>query len=294
MTVPPRVSPSSPGAAPGAGVLSLVEAAYSVDLPHVAWALGVLRALEQAAACDLGGFICFWDWPEGGHPDIQVHSAVADGVGEHNAPRIFTALAGAPRAWLGGIIESASSLGLCALTSEVDPGGQLSYRNELRDEGVHEGLARAMEQANEARVVYAVNTFDIVSRPFRALPPFAWWPGAVMGSFRRGAVDVDRRHLGADPEALGDPQTRSPRAGACSCGSDGSRGRWRSGLSGALGRGSPLQGSVSPLPRMVPPPLSQPHGWGPPFSCAIHRACRTRMLVVRPIWTTHSAAATAR
>lgn len=84
--------------------------------------------------------MCFWDWPEGGHPDIQLHSAVAEGVGEHNAPRIFTALAGAPRGWLGGIIESASSLGLCALTSEVDPGGQLSYRDELRDEGVHEGL----------------------------------------------------------------------------------------------------------------------------------------------------------
>jgi DNA-binding CsgD family transcriptional regulator len=121
-------------------VLSLVESAYSVDLPHRSWAMGLLRSMQDIVACDLGGFMCFWECPEGGQPAMGLDSAVATGVLEAKTPVIYAGLANAPPNWLRRILESVPALGLCALTSEVDPSGKLSYRSGLEAFGIADGV----------------------------------------------------------------------------------------------------------------------------------------------------------
>ena len=150
-----RTRLASPGAA---GAVSLVESAYSVDLPYRSWALGLLRSMQGAIASDLGGFLCLWERSGHGAPTLTFDSLVATGVAEQNAPLILGELTKAPGHWLNSVLDSVPALGLCALTSELDPRGSLSYRSNLRADGIADGVNLIAQDLHERGLLVSLAT----------------------------------------------------------------------------------------------------------------------------------------
>jgi DNA-binding CsgD family transcriptional regulator len=120
-----------------------------MDTTYESWAKSLLRSVEDVIACDLGGFMCFWDSSEGIPDAFRIHSPVMVGVGEKNATQVFEGLKRAPPDWMRAVLASVPKLGQCILTSEVDPSGKLAYRSRLREDGVADGVNLIARDLND-------------------------------------------------------------------------------------------------------------------------------------------------
>lgn len=121
-------------------LLSVVEAAYSVDLPAQQWTTGVLDAADRVFGNKLGGFACSFRATPNDTITIDRSSAAIVWQDPALISRIFDGLTQAPPGWLSGYLKDVRSAGRCLLTSEVDPQRKLSYRSELARTGVHDGI----------------------------------------------------------------------------------------------------------------------------------------------------------
>jgi DNA-binding CsgD family transcriptional regulator len=120
----------------------MVESAYRMNLPYRQWASALLeRMMAVLLPVEIGGFACRWTWPRnGGTNMIDVDSAVAIGAGCTNSPRIFEGLNGAVSPWMHRTLGRLQSLGTCIMTSEFDPDRRLTYRAQLREQGIADGV----------------------------------------------------------------------------------------------------------------------------------------------------------
>src|SRR5262249_13637226 len=130
----------------GRGVTSLIESVYSIDLPYRPWALGVLQSMQKILACDLGGFACFW---QASYDGLIIDSPVTLGLAAKHSPQIFAGLGNDPSHWLNRILDSLPAAGVCALTSETDPDGNLTYRSALKADGVEDGVNLIARHLNQ-------------------------------------------------------------------------------------------------------------------------------------------------
>jgi DNA-binding CsgD family transcriptional regulator len=121
-------------------LLSIVEAAYRVDVPRQEWTTGLLDAVDRTLGVGLGGFAC----PFRAQPDDSVAFDRSSAAIVWQAPevvnRIFDGLTHAAPQWLSSYLREVTSAGKCLLTSEVDPQRAFSYRTELSSAGVHDGI----------------------------------------------------------------------------------------------------------------------------------------------------------
>jgi DNA-binding CsgD family transcriptional regulator len=129
--------------------MKFVESAYAVELSYASWARGLLESTQDLIACDLGGFMCFWEAQARGPVTMGRDSIVVTGVGEKHAPRILDELNRASPQWLTPILGSIPALGQCVLTSEVDPEEKLSYRTDNRADGIHDGVNLIARDIND-------------------------------------------------------------------------------------------------------------------------------------------------
>src|SRR4051812_20557973 len=81
-------------------VLSVVEAAYSIDTPLRDWTFGMLQAADRTIGAGLGGFACTFRATPEKTLGIDTASAAALGVPDEVLSAIFAGLTQAPPGWL--------------------------------------------------------------------------------------------------------------------------------------------------------------------------------------------------
>jgi len=121
-------------------LLSIVEAAYSMDGPLRAWTARLLKAADRSLGQGLGGFACIFDANPDGTIAIDRGTAAVVRQPLEVAQAIFDGLTGAPPGWLSAHLKGHGGLARCLMTSEVDPRRKLSYRDRLAESGVHDGV----------------------------------------------------------------------------------------------------------------------------------------------------------
>jgi DNA-binding CsgD family transcriptional regulator len=121
-------------------LLSIVEAAYSVDCPASSWTDRLLGAADGAIGAGLPGFASMFE----AHPDgtITIDRDSAAGLRQPLAAfqPIFDGLTSAPPGWLSSYLLYGGGVARCLMTSEVDPSRTLTYRDDLARQGVHDGV----------------------------------------------------------------------------------------------------------------------------------------------------------
>jgi DNA-binding CsgD family transcriptional regulator len=134
------VNGASGSPTPDLDVLSIVEAAYSIDGSLPAWTAGLLHAADRALGGRLGAFACGFRSQADGRIVIDRASAAVVRQAPEVLGAIFDGLTGAPPGWLSSYLTEGRSAARCLMTSEVDPSAQLSYRARLARDGVHDGI----------------------------------------------------------------------------------------------------------------------------------------------------------
>jgi DNA-binding CsgD family transcriptional regulator len=121
-------------------MLSIVEAAYRVDVPAQNWGARLLQATEGAIGGGIGGFACSFAWDDQACLRFDKESAVVLGVPGDMLTAILDGLAKSPPHWLHQHLTQPRGSALCVLTSEVDPEVELAYRPTLAARGISDGV----------------------------------------------------------------------------------------------------------------------------------------------------------
>lgn len=122
-------------------VLSIVEAAYSVEEPQKQWAQRLLEVVDRSVGRGLAGFACTFDASSAdGTVAIDRGSAAILNQPVGLVHAIFDGLTQAAPGWLSTYFAGDGGVPRCLLTSEVDPRRKLSYRDRLARSGVHDGI----------------------------------------------------------------------------------------------------------------------------------------------------------
>jgi DNA-binding CsgD family transcriptional regulator len=122
-------------------VLSIVEAAYSLDDPQKQWAQRLLEVADRSVGRGLAGFACAFDASRtDGIVTIDRESAAIINQPVELVHAIFDGLTLAAPGWLSRYFSGERGVPRCLLTSEVDPRKKLNYRDRLARTGIHDGI----------------------------------------------------------------------------------------------------------------------------------------------------------
>jgi DNA-binding CsgD family transcriptional regulator len=121
-------------------LLSIVEAAYAMDVPLHDWTRGLLEATDRSMGLGLAGFACSFNANLDGTFAIDRGTVAAVRQPLEMLDMILDGLMRAPPGWLSSYLKGDGAVARCLMTSEVDPQGVLKYRASLARSGVHDGV----------------------------------------------------------------------------------------------------------------------------------------------------------
>jgi len=122
-------------------VLSIVEAAYSLEGSQQQWTQRLLEVAERSVGQGLAGFACAFDANStDGGVAFERGSAAVINQSTEMVHAIFDGLTQAAPGWLSNYLAGDGGVARCLITSEVDPRGKLNYRQRLARSGVHDGI----------------------------------------------------------------------------------------------------------------------------------------------------------
>jgi DNA-binding CsgD family transcriptional regulator len=121
-------------------VLSMVEAAYSLDGPPRQWTQRLLEVADRSIGRGLGGFACPFAANTDGTFTMDRKSAAFINQPEEMVYAILDGLTQAAPGWLSAYLAGEAGVARCLITSEVDPRRKLNYRDRLARTGVDDGI----------------------------------------------------------------------------------------------------------------------------------------------------------
>jgi len=137
-------------------LLSIVEAAYTIDGPLQAWTGRLLEATSLSIDNGLGGFACTFNANPEGTIAIDRGSAAVVHQPPEIVDAIFDGLTQAPPGWLSAYLKGGGGIARCLMTSEVDPQRKLTYRDRLAKSGVHDGLNIACMDVDQRGLLLSI------------------------------------------------------------------------------------------------------------------------------------------
>jgi DNA-binding CsgD family transcriptional regulator len=121
-------------------VLSIVEAAYSLEGPQQQWTQRLLEVADRSVGRGLAGFACGFGANADGTFAFDRRSAAIINQSEETVHAIFDGLSQAAPGWLSTYLAGEGGVARCLITSEVDPRRKLNYRDRLAQSGIHDGI----------------------------------------------------------------------------------------------------------------------------------------------------------
>jgi DNA-binding CsgD family transcriptional regulator len=147
-------------------LLSIVEAAYSIDAPDRAWAENMLKAVDRAVGAGVGAFAC--EFEEQAHGTIAINrpSVVSLGVNDDMLEGILSHHATAPAGLLSRHFARGRGAARCLLTSEILGAVSPDLGEELAERGVHDGINIAATDLDDRGYLLSL----AVPRSYRLTP----------------------------------------------------------------------------------------------------------------------------